>query len=325
MPSEAKHPSPALRRCVIFALCCFLAAPAMAELRRDVIVITAPARDRGFTFIAELGNAPFPVGPDAVDQRGEPFWHGVDAASGQHYRDLGPSRRYSENAVYSDARVLFHAVRGFDRRKPFRLVLFLHGHGSEIEATVGRALDLPGQLDRSGINAVLIAPQLALNAQESVPGKFVEPGRAAAFIDEAEGVARGMLGGNAAAWRRAPIVIVAYSGGYRTAAQLVGHGGLERRIEGVVLLDAIFGDAGIYAAWLERNLPRAFLYALFTRSSADETTLLKTSLIERNIAYAMHDDGGPLRGVRFVETNVSHGEVPVKGDPIAALLRRLAP
>ncbi|HEY7608272.1 MAG TPA: hypothetical protein VIF14_03495 [Alphaproteobacteria bacterium] len=297
----------------------------MAEPRRDVKVISAPGPDRGFTFVAELGNAPFPVGPNAVDQRGNKFWHGVDAASGQRYRDLGPNRRYTEAAVYSDARVLFHAARGFDPKKPSRLVLFLHGHGSEIEATAGRDLDLPGQLDRSGINAVLIAPQLALNAQESVPGKFVEPGRAAAFADEAASVLRSMLGGDAAAWRRAPIVIVAYSGGYRTAAQIVDRGGLEGRIEGVILLDAVFGDAGIYAAWLARNHHRAFLYALYTRSSMAETTMLKTSLIERNIAYATRDDGGPLAGVRLVETDGSHGEVPVKGDPIAALLRRLQP
>jgi hypothetical protein len=322
MLSEAKHLSP-WWPCAALALTAALSAPAMAELRRDLNVISAPGAERGFTFIAELGNAPFPVGPDAVDQRGLPFWHGVDAASGQRYRDLGPDRRFTEAAVYSDARVLFHAARGFDPAKPFRLVLFLHGHGSEIEATVGRALDLPGQIDRSGVNAVLVAPQLALNAQESVPGKFVEPGRAAAFVDEAAGVLRRMLGGDDAAWRRAPIIVVAYSGGYRTAAQIVVRGGLEGRIEGVILLDAIFGDAGIYAAWLARRHHRAFLYALYTRSSLEETTLLKTSLIERNIAYATHDDGGVLQGVRLVETDAAHGEVPVKGDPIAALLRRL--
>jgi hypothetical protein len=300
----------------------------MAELRREVKVLSAAAPDRGFTFVAELGNAPFPVGPDAVDQRGEKFWHGVDAASGQRYRDLGPDRRYTEDAVYSDARVLFHAARGFDPAKPFRLVLFLHGHGSEIEATVVRHLDLPGQFDRAEINAVLVAPQLALNAQESVPGKFVEPGRAAAFVDEAELVLRSMLGGDAAAWRRAPIVIVAYSGGYRTAAQIVGRGGLERRIEGLVLLDAIFADAGTYAAWLARHHHRAFLYALYTRSSAEETNLLKTSLIERNIAYATRDDGGPLRGVHLVEVATPHGEVAQKGppaEPVGALLMRLPP
>jgi hypothetical protein len=262
-----------------------LCPPAMAELGRDVKVLAAASPARGFTFVAALGNAPFPVGPDAVDHRGAPFWHGRDAAGGQRFRQLDEKRRYTEAAVYSDARVLFHASRGFDPARPFRLVLFLHGHGSEIEATVARHLDLPGQLDRAGVNAVLIAPQLALDAQESAPGKFVEPGRAAAFFDEALGVLRAALGGDAAAWRRASIVIVAYSGGYRTAAQLVKHGDLDARIEGLIMLDAFFADAGLYAAWLARHHHRAFLYALYTRSSMEETTLLKTRLMERNIAY----------------------------------------
>jgi hypothetical protein len=300
----------------------------MAELSRDVKVLAAQSAARGFTFVAELGNAPFPVGPGAVDHRGQPFWHGVEPATGQRFRQLDERRRYTEAAVYSDARVLFHAARGFDPAKPFRLVLFLHGHGSEIEDTVARHLDLPGQLDRAAINAVLVAPQLALNAQESVPGKFVEPGRAAAFFDEAQAVLRAALGGDEAAWRRAPVVIAAYSGGYRTAAQIIGRGGIEGRIEGLIMLDAFFADAGLYAGWFARNHHRAFLYALYTRSSMEETTALKTALIERNIAYTTRDDGGPLAGIRLIEVDTPHGEVAQKGppvEPVGALLKRLQP
>ncbi len=308
---------------IVFAACALISATAVAELRRDVNVLAPASLGRGFTFIAELGNAPFPVGPDAVDHRGAPFWQGVDAASGQRVRRLDANRAYTEAAVYSDARVLFHASRGFDPAKPFRIVLFLHGHGSEVEATVARYLDIPGQIDRAGVNAVLIAPQLALNAQESVPGKFVEPGRVAAFFDEAQRVLRAALGGEDAPWRNAPIVVAAYSGGYRTAAQILKHGDLDRRIEGLIMLDAFFADSSLYAGWLARHRQRAFLYALYTRSSMEETTALKTELVERGIAYAMHDDGGPLAGIRLVEIDTPHGEVAVKGDPVAALLKRL--
>jgi hypothetical protein len=302
-------------------------APAMAELSRDVKVLAAKSPERGFTFIAALGNAPFPVGPGAVDHRGEPFWHGIEPASGQRFRQLDEQRRYTEAAVYSDARVLFHATRGFDPAKPFRIVLFLHGHGSEIEATVARHLDIPGQLDRAGVNAVLVAPQLALDARESAPGKFVDPGRAAAFLDEAAAVLRTMVGGDAAAWRRAPIVIVAYSGGYRAAGQIISRGGIEARVEGLIMLDAFFADAGLYAGWLARHYHRAFLYALYTRSSVEETTLLKTNLLERNITYATRDDGGPMTGVRIIEVDTPHGEIAQKGppvDPVGAVMRRLA-
>src|SRR5262245_40444182 len=79
--------------------------PAMAELSRDVKVLSHRSAERGVTFITELGNAPFPVGPDAVDHRGQPFWHGVEV-SGQRFRRLDQNRYYTEAATYSDARVL---------------------------------------------------------------------------------------------------------------------------------------------------------------------------------------------------------------------------
>ena len=45
--------------------------------------------------------------------------------------------------------------------------------------------------------------------------------------------------------------------------------------------------------------------------------------MERNVAYATRDDGGPLAGIRLIEVDIGHGEVAVKGEPIGALLRRL--
>lgn len=279
----------------------------------------------GTTFIAELGNAPFPVPVNARDQRGDPFWHGLDAATGERYRQIG-EHRYLEKPNYSDARVLFHAPKRFDPAKPFRIVLFLHGHFSEIERTLVTEYDLPGQIDRSGANAVLIAPQLARDAQESVPGKFAEAGRAASFVDEAVAALRHMVGGSEAAWRQAPIVLAAYSGGYRTAGQIVARGGLAERIEGVVLLDAIYADTGIYAGWLEAHRQRAFLYAIYSKSSAVETAALKAELRARDIPYVAADDGGPMSGVRLIEIETPHGEIPLKGppaEPLGAVLSRL--
>jgi pimeloyl-ACP methyl ester carboxylesterase len=161
---------------------------------------------------------------------------------------------------------------------------------------------------------------------DSVPGNFVEPGRAAAFLDEAQAVLRRMAGGTEAAWRKAPVILVAYSGGYRTAAQILINGGIDRRIEGLVLLDAIFSDTGLYARWLDEHRQQAFLYALYSRSSAKETAELEAQLRLRSIPYAAEDDGGPMAGVRIVAIDTPHAEVPVKGppaEPLGAVLRRL--
>lgn len=278
----------------------------------------------GTTFIAPLAHAPFPVGADARDHRGKPFWHGVDA-SGRRYRVPSERRRYAEAAAYSDARVLLHAPARFDPARPFHLILFLHGHGSEIERTLVREIDLPGQIDHSGANAVLVAPQLARDAADSAAGGFAEPGRAALFLDEAQSVLRRNLSGTADAWCNAPLIVAAYSGGYRAAGCILERGGLSARITGLVLLDALYDDAALFADWLARNR-RAFLFALYSESSMAETNALMALLAERNIAFSTTDDGGPMTGIRLVRVETRHAEVPRKGppaEPLGALLSRL--
>lgn len=317
---------PGLVACILAALIGASAAgAAMAELRQGLT--TLPSK-RGFTFLVELGNAPFPVGPGAVDHRGQPFWHGVDRPNGQRFRFLGNGRRYLEGAAYGDARVLFHVPRAFNAAKPFHLVIFMHGHDSDLERTLVRDYDLPGQIERAGVNAVLIAPQLARNAQDSVPGKFVEPGRATDFVDEAELVLHNVLGIPDAPLRAAPIVLAAFSGGYRTLAQILARGGLDDRIAGLVLLDALYADTEIYARWLDQHAQEAFAYTLYSPSSQMETAKLRAALRLYNVPFADEDDGGPMKGVRFVRTATPHGEIPVKGpprEPLAALLKRIAP
>jgi len=75
---------------------------------------------------------------------------------------------------------------------------------------------VPAQISASGINAVLVAPQFAVNARDSSAGKFWEPGAFDRFIREAAGKLASLHGDPRAsqAFSNMPVVIVAYSGGY---------------------------------------------------------------------------------------------------------------
>src|SRR4029450_3398051 len=107
------------------------------------------------------------------------------------------------------------------------------------------------QIAASGVNAALVAPQLAYDAGDSSAGNFWKAGHFAAYVDEAaERLMR--LHGDRAVGRTlnlAPIVIVAYSGGYLPAAYALERGGADHRIKGVILMDALYGDEEKYAAW----------------------------------------------------------------------------
>ena len=72
----------------------------------------------------------------------------------------------------------------FDIRKPGVIVVFFHGNGATLERDVRDRQLVPQQITDSGVNAVLLAPQLAVDAADSSAGKFWQPGGLKRFIDE---------------------------------------------------------------------------------------------------------------------------------------------
>ena len=79
---------------------------------------------------------------------------------------------------------------------------------------------VPRQIAESGQNVALVAPQLALDAADSSAGNFWKPGHFATYIDEAAERLMRLYGDRRAGahFNQAPVVVVAYSGGYLSAA-----------------------------------------------------------------------------------------------------------
>ena len=68
--------------------------------------------------------------------------------------------------TYSDARVLLHIPEKFDARRPAVMIVFFHGHGATLERDVRDRQRVPEQISHSGANAVLVAPQFAVDAPD---------------------------------------------------------------------------------------------------------------------------------------------------------------
>src|SRR4029078_10510586 len=103
----------------------------------------------------------------------------------------------------------------FDSGKPGVIVVFFHGNGATLERDVRDRQLVPQQITDSGVNAVLLAPQLAVNAADSSAGKFWEPGGFKRFTDESASHLARLYGDpkSAQAFANMPIVIVGYSCG----------------------------------------------------------------------------------------------------------------
>ncbi|QWG15756.1 alpha/beta hydrolase [Bradyrhizobium sediminis] len=298
----------------------------VASLAPTVPYQRPPREDQ--TMLVGLKSSAFPyLGTNP--RTDEPFLN-ISKGDRRGHRSYG-GRVYWQDQTYNDNRVLMHVPENFDVRKPGVIVVFFHGNGATLERDVRDRQLVPQQISESGVNAVLLAPQLAVDAADSSAGKFWQPGGLKRFVNEsADHLAR--LYGDpraAGAFANMPIVIVGYSGGFMPAAWSLEVGGLGNRVRGVFLLDAVYGELDKFASWIVSNRSGFFVSA-YTRSTRRHEHELMAMLKEKGIAIS-DDMGGPLRpgSVVFLETpeGVTHRDYVTRAwteNPVKDVLVKMA-
>jgi hypothetical protein len=286
------------------------------------------------TKLVEFASAPFPHDGAASETR-RMSYAAEDAHASADARPRGSARGrlFRQKNAYSDPRVLLHIPKSFDPNRPAVMVVFFHGHRATLTRDVLNRQQVAAQISGSGVNAVLVAPQFAVAAADSSPGKLGEPGGFKRFLDEASRqLAR--LHGNAASTRafaNMPVVLVAYSGGFLAAAQSLHHGGAKERVRGVVLLDALYGELDKFAGWITANRSAVFVSSYIgggamKRRHADLMQMLR----DRDIAFAT---AMPRRGQRdnvfFLATGseIKHADFVTQAwaaNPISDVLQKHA-
>jgi hypothetical protein len=238
---------------------------------------------------------------------------------------------YWQDETYNDNRTLIHVPENFDIRKPGVIVVFFHGNGATLERDVRDRQMVPQQITDSGVNAVLLAPQLAVNAADSSAGKFWQPGGLKRFVTESSDHLARLYGdpASAKAFANMPVIIVGYSGGFVPTAWSLEVGGLGNRVRGVFLLDAVYGELDKFASWIVNNRSGFFVSA-YTRYTRRHDKELMAMLREKGIAISDEMDG-PLRpgSVVFVETpeGVTHRSYVTQAwteNPIKEVLVKMA-
>ena len=265
-----------------------------------------PSDVGALTSLVNFETAPFPY-HGAVPDSGQPFLNaGIDGHWG-HVNFRGDV--LWESQTFSDDRVLLHIPPNFDPKRPAVMVVFFHGHGANLAQDVYDRQQVPAQITAAGVNAVLVAPQFAINAANSSAGKFWEPNGFRRFLDEAAVKLARMYGDphSALAFARMPIVIVAYSGGFGPTLSVLDRGGVRSRVRGLVLLDALYGGIDKFADWIAYNRS-TFFVSSYTPHTARHNDYLERLLRERSVPYSSELRGNHLQGmVAFLPAgDVSH-------------------
>jgi hypothetical protein len=312
----------------------------------SVMPPAAPAAASAMLRLTPFYSAPFPYAGRGDDGR-TPFFDVVEPRTRRRGHKGLAGEVLWESPTFRDDRVALYVPAGFDPAVPFAIVVFFHGHGTAIGRDIAGSLRLPAQIDAARANVVLVAPQFALDAADSSPGKFWQPNAFATFVDEAADkcatlLAERLPGGSTvatrrdasrrygAAFNRAPVLLTAFSGGYKAAAWCLHHGGANHRLLGVLLLDALYGEEDKFARWLASAPParRPFLISLTTTSTDASHAELRRELQQRRIAVADSWPQKPAPGdVAFVRVSTEHNRVVQDGppsQPVRVLLQALA-
>ena len=234
-----------------------------------------------------------------------------------------------EDTTYNDRHVLLAASTDFNPNAPGALVVFFHGNNATLERDVVQRQQTVRQLAQANLNAVLVAPQMAVDASDSSAGNFWRAGAFAQFLDEADNKLAALYPqASRAAFRRMPVILVAYSGGYLPAAYSLAYGGAGDRIRGVVLFDALYGEPDKFARWIESETGNAFFVSAFSGSSKDGNLAMQARL-ERNGVHTQNGLPAKLGPgvVAFVDAgDVSHDDfvsVAWTSDPMRDVLSRV--
>ncbi|WP_375461424.1 alpha/beta hydrolase [uncultured Enterovirga sp.] len=300
--------------------------PASSLLRQPA---TRPAGGlrQNITRLVQFETAPFPY-DGIVPGTQQPFLNTEQGEERGHR--TGRGRVLLEQETFSDNRVLTHMPQGFDVDRPGVMVVFFHGHGAILKRDVQNRQQVPAQITASGANAVLVAPQFAVDASDSSAGRFWEQGGFARFLDESAKQLARLQGDPASAEKFAamPVVIVAYSGGFVPAAYALQAGGAKERVRGVVLLDAIYGEHEKFASWAA-STKNGFLVNASTNYTKAQSVGLERLLAARDVTVSTELKPSLSRGgATFLSTGGEHSHRDYvtqawTAKPIADILSRL--
>jgi hypothetical protein len=235
-----------------------------------------------------------------------------------------------EDTTYNDNRVLIANAPQTNSSYYPTIVVYLHGNQAMLERDVLERQQVAAQIAAANINGFLLAPQFAVDALDSSPGNFAQKKYFAAFMKEAS-VQAGDWQNNKQLRHQlkyAPIILVAYSGGYLAAANILEHGGMNRRIKGVILLDALYGEEDIFAKWLKAHHRNSFFFSAYTEPAEKSNKQLQHLLSENGIHFetTMPQSLGK-KTIHFVQLDetIQHKDLLTQAwnnEPLADLLRK---
>lgn len=164
--------------------------------------------------------------------------------------------------------VAVHIPPGFDRTAPLAMQVYFHGWSNCVANVVGsthtpctpgggarRAADLIAQFDAAHVHALLVVPELRVDAMTGDPGAFARPGAFRAFLQELLATRLAPILGPHDVTELARVHLMSHSGGYVATAAVLRVGDVPA-VREVALLDSLYGETMTFDAWVQGGRAR---------------------------------------------------------------------
>ena len=198
---------------------------------------------------------------------------------------------------------LLYIPRGFDPRRPALMVVFFHGNEATLDAR--RARPPAGAAAARRVRAQRRAGGAAIRRQRARLERrpVLGAGRVSRSSSRRRASGSRALYGDErarAAFVDAPVVIAAYSGGYNPAAFMLQAGGVDHRLRGVILLDALVRGGREIRRLARPAGRRRFFFSAYGKAARDDNAALQRMLTERNVRFQTALAGQPRARQRLV-------------------------
>lgn len=239
-----------------------------------------------------------------------------------------PDNRFNQNYSTSDSRfndnsAIIFVPKQFDKNKPWQYFLWFHGWNNNIYSTIEQ-FKLREQLTASGINAILVMPEAAKNAQDSYCGKWEQANYFNRFMQDvtdklvAESVINTGVTGD--------LIIAGHSGASRVIVQIITYSKLP--IKSILLFDAISGNEEKISSYLLNHNNCSLINLYTNKANTNASSKRLQQIIQKNgLPFLQKEDTqfaeNDMRQTRILlmHTLLSHNDVATSNDYIAKFLR----
>lgn len=159
------------------------------------------------------------------------------------------NKHYPKKEHYNNQESLIYIPKNFRAKNKINFLVYYHGWNNNIRKANKEFL-ISNQLEKSGVNAILIFPEGPVNAPDSFGGNHEKKGIFSSFIYEVLDTLtkRNIIDANSAPGK---IILAGHSGAYRVIAKIIDNSELTNHIKEIFLFDGLYSFEDVFVKWIK--------------------------------------------------------------------------